>query len=336
MKRPTRKPPLDLIAIGDSTLDVFLHISEATVSCQLHKPQCLLCFDYAEKIPVDAVTKVPGAGNASNAAIGGSRLGMKTALVSIVGNDSVANEMRAEWRKEGVRPEYLQVDKKQASNYSTVLNFQGERTILVYHFPRHYRLPKLATSAWVYYTSIGPGHETLEQELLAHLKKHPDTKLAFNPGTHQMHRGLASLKPVIARSDLFIVNKEEARRLLEDGERPIPNMLMAFHHLGAKQVVITDGPEGSFATNGTNIWKLGIFRGPLIERTGAGDSYTIGMVYALFAGMTLPEAMRVGTANAWNVVQHIGPQAGLLTKSSLAAALKKFARQKPILEARQA
>ncbi len=317
---------LDLIAIGDSTLDVFLEIDEATVSCQLNKKQCLLCFDYADKIPVKEVIQVPGAGNASNAAVGGRRLGMKTAIVSIVGNDDIGREIVTGWNREGVSTTYVTTDDKHETNYSTVLNFKGERTILVHHEQRVYRLPKLAATKWIYYTSLGQKHERQERALLAHLKKHANVKLAFNPGTHQLHRGLRALKPVIARSDLFIVNRDEAARLLESGERPVHNMLKHFHQMGAGIVVITDGPDGSYASDGKTVWYLPIFKGPIKERTGAGDSYTIGLIYGLFSGKELPEAMRYGTANAWSVVQQIGPQRGLLKKSEMQAALRKFAK----------
>ncbi len=326
VKKTPSKAAYDLIAIGDSTLDVFLDIDEASVNCQLNKRQCLLCFDYADKIPVNSVTKVPGSGNASNAAVGASRLGMKSAIVSVLGNDETGQEIIRGWKKEGVSEEYIVVDKKHATNYSTVLNFKGERTILVHHQPRTYRLPELNHTKWIYYTSIGNRYQAMERKLLKYLKAHPDVKLAFNPGSHQLHNGLEAMKPVIKRSNMFIVNRDEAIRLLEDGDRPIPNMLMNYHHMGADIVVITDGPKGSFASDGTKTWSLPIFEGPVKERTGAGDSYTIGFVYALASGKDIPTAMRYGTANSWSVVQHIGPQKGLLTKTKMQKALKKFAR----------
>ncbi|MSR85366.1 carbohydrate kinase family protein [Candidatus Uhrbacteria bacterium] len=322
----------DLIAIGDSTLDVFLHINEATVSCQLNKTQCLLCLEYAEKIPVESVLKVPAAGNASNAAVGGSRLGLKTAIVSIVGGDETGKEIIACWKQEGVARAYVQIDRQHETNYSTVLNFHGERTILVYHQPRTYRLPKIDGAKWIYYTSIGKKHEILERQLLTHLKHYPKTRLMFNPGAHQLHRGLNKLKPVIARSSLFIVNKEEAMRLLEDGERPIPNMLMNFHHLGAGIVVITDGSKGAYATDGKQIWSCPIFPGPMVERTGAGDSFSTAFLYGLSRDWSIPDCLRAGTANAWSVVQKIGPQTGLLNTTGLNKVLKKFSKIKARLE----
>lgn len=314
----------DLIAIGDSTLDVFLQLSEASLSCQINKEQCLLCLEYAEKIPVDSVTKIPGAGNASNAAVGASRMGLRSAIVSILGKDDIGKEILEGWKKAKISTKYVLFDPKHDTNYSTVLNFKGERTILVHSEARTYVLPELDGSKWIYYTSLGSGHERLEKQLLVHLKKHPEQQLCFNPGTKQLRRGLEAIKPVIKRSDIFIVNKQEAELLLGDGERPIVNLLMALKHLGAKIVVITDGPSGSHATDGSTIWSMGIFPGPVVERTGAGDAYATAFTCARHLNWSIPEAMRAGTANGWSVVQFIGPLKGLLNVSKMRAALKKF------------
>lgn len=318
----------DFISIGDSTLDVFLGIHEASVSCQINKEQCLLCLEYAEKIPVDTVTKIPGAGNASNAAVGASRLGLRSAIVSVLGKDEIGQEIMQGWRKEKVATPYVTFDAKHDTNYSTVLVFKGERTILTHSAPRKYTLPRIDGAKWVYYTALGPGHERMEKQLLEHLKKNPHQKLCFNPGTRHLRRGLKAIKPVIRRSEVFIVNKEEAERLLEDGQKPIHYLLLNLHKLGPKIVVITDGPNGSHATDGSHIWSLGIFEGPTIERTGAGDSYATAFVAALHHGHPISEAMRWGTANSWSVVQSIGPRKGLLDRIKMKTALRKFARVK--------
>ncbi len=318
----------DFIAIGDSTLDVFLQLSEASLSCQINKEQCLLCLEYAEKIPVDKVTQIPGAGNASNAAVGASRMGLRSAIVSVLGKDDLGKEILLGWKKEKVGTKYVTIDTKRGTNYSTVLNFKGERTILVHGEKRDYKLPKLDKTKWIYYTSLGPGHEKMEKQLLVHLKKNPEVKVCFNPGTKQLRRGLKSIMDIVRRSDIFIVNKQEAELLLGDGERPILNLLVAFHHINSKIVVITDGPNGSHATDGKTVWSMGIYPGPVVERTGAGDGYATAFTTALIKGWSIPEAMRAGTANGWSVVQYIGPQEGLLNETKMRVALKKFAKAK--------
>lgn len=328
MATKKQQPKYDMISVGDSWLDVFLDIDDATLSCELKREQCLLCFDYAEKIPVREVVTVAGAGNASNAAVGGRRLGMNTAIVSVLGNDETASDIIRHWKKEKVDTKYVRKDKNDGTNYAAVLNFQGERTQLIHSQNRDYKLPKLATTDWVYYSAIGPGHEKQEKQLLKYLKDHPHVKLAFNPGNDQLTRGLESLEPMISRSSLFIVNREEGMRLLEVARRPIHNLLFNYVQIGARNVVITDGPKGSYGTDGNQIWYHPIFPGPMKERTGAGDSYTIGTLFGLFENKPLPVAMGYGTANSWSVVQHVGPQRGLLTKTEMEKVRKKFAKYK--------
>ena len=318
------------LAIGDSSLDVFVMIDEASVSCQLNKPHCLLCLNYADKIPVSHMAKIPAAGNASNAAVGAARLGAKSMILSVIGDDDIGQETLAYWKREKVSTQFVSRDAHHPTNYSTVLSFQGERTILVHHEPRTYTFPEVPSSAWIYYTSLGKGHERLERRLLAFLRQHPQTKMTFNPGSFQLRRGLESLKPVIKRSSVFILNKEEAEVLLGQGALPIPALLDALSALGPEITVITDGPNGSYARNGGQDWHLGIFPGPDTERTGAGDAYATGFTLACMNNLPLDEAMRWGTANAWSVIKQIGPQAGLLDAKEMQHALAKFAKIKPV------
>lgn len=252
-------------------------------------------------------------------------------MLTILGNDSEGRDLTEALRNEGVDHRYVTVDKKHGTNYSTVLNFKGERTILVYHQPRTYVFPThLPKTRWVYYTSIGKKHERYEKGMLAWLAKHPETNMTFNPGTHQLRRGLASLRPAIKRSHVFIVNKEEAELLMDDGVQTVTKLMVFFKQIGPNIVIITDGSKGSWAYDGIDMWRLPMFPGEAVERTGAGDSYGTGVTNALLEGKSLPEAMRWGTANGRSVVLQIGPQAGLLTVAGMKAALKKFAKIKPV------
>ncbi len=309
----------DLIAIGDSTVDRFLLIHEATVTCSLNKAQCSLCMEYAEKIPLERIITIPGAGNASNAAIGASRLGLHTAIVSVIGDDESGRAVLEQWNKEDVNTSLVQVDKKHPSNESIVLSFQGERTILTHAEPHAYKLPRLPEADWIYYTALGGGHENLEQSLLKHL----DTHLLFNPGTKQLRRGLESISPVIERSTVFIVNKEEAQKLLGEELNHLRDLALPFLRMGAEAVVITDGPNGSFATTQNDSWTCPVFPGESIERTGAGDSFATAFLAALHQNKPIPEAMRWGAANSASVVHFIGPQEGLLTMPSLKRSLTR-------------
>lgn len=304
----------DVVSVGDSTVDYFLKIHDAQVKCDINTEECQICLHYADKIPVDQLVRVPLAGNAANFAVGASRLGLKLALYTNVGDDPFGKEMLSHLKTEGVSDEYIVVNKGQESNFSTVINFRGERTILVYHNPWPYKQPDLdrEKTAWVYDTSMGPHHEAMHGFVTK--SKQMGIKIGFNPGTYQINEGIGKQKKVIENSEVFIVNKDEANKLLGTEEGEIKRLIAALHNYGARYTIITDGQKGSWATDGKIIWDCPMFPGERVEATGAGDSYATGLIVALILGKDLPEAMVWGSINAASVVSKIGPQAGLLTR----------------------
>ena len=65
---------------------------------------------FAEKIPYETLNIAPAVGNASNVAVGASRLGLKTAILTSVGNDHNGSEILNVYRNEGVATEFVRVN----------------------------------------------------------------------------------------------------------------------------------------------------------------------------------------------------------------------------------
>ncbi len=313
----------DLISIGDTTLDVFLELdeSDAKVKCGPDGEDCKLELSWADKIPVKKKTNVPAVGNAANVAVGCSRLGLASALYTILGEDSTGKESFQLLKSEGVSKDYIVFDKKRGTNYSAVINLKGERTILVYHEPRDYNLPKLGKTDWIYLTATGRHDEKLHQQVIDYVEK-TGAKLGFNPGDQQMKEGFEALKPLIKKCAVFFVNKEEAERLLVK-KADVKTLLQLLHNEGAKIVVITDGLKGSHSFDGNQYYFQEVLNVPDIERTGCGDSYSTGFISALHLGYDIAEAMKWGTANAASVLQKIGAREGLLYKKEMADIVKE-------------
>ena len=321
----------DIISIGDTTIDHFFFIHDAQVSCALNKEDCYITMHFADKIPVDNYVRTI-AGNATNNAVASSRLGLKTAFYAVVGDDVQGHTIHWQLKKEGVNTRYLQVDKKHSTNISSVISFKGERTILVYHVPRNYILPKLPPTRWAYLTSAGPKESLpkLHRQVWQYLKNNPKIKLGFNPGTHQMNLGLKAITPFIKRSEVLSLNVEETERLLgRKTGTPHKKLLEDMHKIGPKIFVLTNGPEGSYSFDGKTMRFLEIYDTPVVERTGCGDSYTSAFMAALIYGYDTAEAMRWGTMNSAFVIQKIGPQEGLINKAKMLAMLKKAKGLRP-------
>jgi sugar/nucleoside kinase (ribokinase family) len=326
-----RAVPYDLLSVGDTTTDVFLELHDASIHCHLKRRECLLCISYADKVAVERVTTVHAVGNAANNANGSARLGLRAAIWTLLGHDENGDAARDVFRAEGVDPRFVETDRKRKTNYSVVLNFQAERTILVYHEHRTYRFPtKLPHSRWVYLTSMGQGWEAIAPGLLRYLKR-TGAKLGFNPGTHQIKSGLKVLRPLFRNTEALIVNVEEAQRILKESSRDVGKLLRALAAFGPKMVVVTDGRDGSHAWDGTHHFFMPIYPDPkpVVERTGCGDSYSTGFLAAFMHGGTIRDGMQWGSANARMVVQFIGAREGLQTQAEILRAIRRFPRIVP-------
>lgn len=310
----------DLISIGDARIDNFVHLPEAHLSCTLNKERCELCLNYGDKIPIDDVKSLT-AGNNNNNAIGSARLKMKTALYGNIGGDGNGKIILEHLKKEGVNTRYIVVNKEISTEQSIVINYQGERTILVYHYPWEYSLPDLERTKWIYFSSVS--YSFSKTPLIPQLENYIErtgVSLAYTPGTHQLNFGVKKYPKLLSLCKVFIVNKEEAKRVLgidEDTKVEIKKLLKDLADLGPSMVVITDGGEGSYGYDGEKFYRIGLFPAKLLEMTGAGDAYATGLIAGLFHNEELAGAMRWGAANGASVVQQIGPQAGLLTYNQM-------------------
>lgn len=311
----------DLITIGDSTFDTFLILEENENTCTLTKNKKKLCFNYAEKTPINNTAQSVG-GNAANVAVGVKKFGYNTTIVTELGDDINGHIIKHELKKSGVNIDLVKRIKNNETRYSIILNYCGERTILSYYAKRNYSLPTLPKTKWIYYTSLGQSFEKLQDKLEKYLQKNKEVKLAINPGSYQINKATEKIKAIIPHTDIIFVNKEEAIRLVGQIQPP-KKLLSSLHSLGAKMVVITDNEKGSYAYDGKEKYFMPIFQVNMIAKTGAGDAYTSAFLSAIISGYNITEAMVWGTANASSVIQKFGSQNGLLNTKQLKKLLKE-------------
>ena len=312
--------PLDFIAIGDTVVDEFIKLKEAHVSCDENNENCTISMRWGEKIPYDFSMLVPAVGNSSNAAVAAARLGLSAGLVSNVGKDRYGEEILATLANEKVDVSHIQIHEKIPTDHYYILWYESERTILTQHedFPFAWS-GDIAAPKWIYLSSAGQHPDKLYAELISWLAEHPETKLAFQPGTLQINAGKEKLSSLYRASEVVACNKGEAQRILETSEEDMGKLLDALHELGPKIVLVTDGPKGAFVSDGSQKLKVPMYPDPKppFERTGAGDAMTSTFVVALALGKAIKEALLWGPINSMSVVQHVGAQKGLLSREEL-------------------
>ncbi|OJI08856.1 MAG: hypothetical protein COX02_00580 [Candidatus Vogelbacteria bacterium CG22_combo_CG10-13_8_21_14_all_37_9] len=323
----------DLIAIGDTVMDCFIRLEEVTISGSGKDKK--LCLNFGDKIPYQSATLVPAVGNSANASVSASRLGLKTALISNLGDDQNAEIVLNTFHQEKVGTDFITKQKNRQTNYHYVLWSGDDRTILIRHEAYDYILPNFKAPRWLYLSSLAKTTLDYHQMIADYLEKNPEVKLAFQPGTHQMNMGTEKLARIYQRTNILFCNKEEAGRILKNNNLEINDLLTGLKTLGPKIVVITDGRAGAYYSDENNDnWFLPIWpdKKPPYERTGAGDAFASTIVSALCLGKSLNEALSWGPINSAEVVQKIGAQAGLLTREQL---LKKLSTRAENYQARK-
>ncbi|NQV90271.1 carbohydrate kinase family protein [Candidatus Uhrbacteria bacterium] len=309
----------DLITIGDIKLDVFISLDDCKEKCSIVKKQ--LCLGFGEKI-IGNVLDQQIAGSAPNVAVALARMKKKTAVVSNMGDDSTYEMTLPFLRKENVATQLIRSFKHTNSAYSAVLSLQGEKTILASYIAKPYKRPN-TRSKWLYISEMGSGYEDLFNSIATYVKG-DHTLLAFNPGNGQIQEGAKALYNLISATHVLFVNVEEGQLIVQNKRLKVKALAQELFNLGPTEVIITDGKNGSYGFDGTQLYYCPLFPAEkAVESTGAGDSFAAGYIGARMQGLPMQEGLRWGSVNAAEVIQHIGPTKGLLSDTQIKTRLRK-------------
>jgi len=319
---------LQVLAVGDIVTDAFIRLLDDQAITYENEQGKWIAMPFGMKIPFDHVEILEAVGNAANAAVSFTKLGLNSGLVANVGGDMHGRDMITSLKKKKVDSRFVHINPDKMSNYHYVLWYKEERTILIKHEEYEYDWPRLKPSEipeWIYFSSISKNALEFHDDLVEWLEHTPEVKLAFQPGTFQIDAGAERLAHLYRRTEVLVLNREEAVEVTGGNYDDVHDLITRLHGLGPKIVCVTDGPAGAYASDGQNRFKMPPYPDPAPpkERTGAGDAFASTFVAALMKGNTVEGALQWAPINSMNVVQYVGAQAGLLSEDELTEYLKK-------------
>ncbi|PFG41641.1 ribokinase [Isoptericola jiangsuensis] len=262
-----------------------------------------------ETVLAESMAVLPG-GKGANQAVAAARLGADVWLVGAVGTGPFADTALAGLRTSGVHLDAVaEVDGHSGVALVTV-SADGENSIVV----------------------VPGANSTVDADVVA---RHADLLARADvvvlqaeipvPGIEAAARAaggrvLLNLAPVVdldpsvlALADPLVVNAGEARRLLDDAARPVPDapfaVVDALLELGPRSVVLTMGGAGAVvAEASTDDGAPVVVPAPHVEpldTTGAGDAFVGALAWRLLGGDTLADAARTAVrAGAYSVTTH--------------------------------
>lgn len=302
-----------MLCVGAAVQDVFLSNSDAFAPVCVNPDECFAQLPMGAKADVNKIVFSTG-GGAMNASVTFARQGLETTFMGQIGHDPAGQAVLADLDKEGIDARHVAYSEKYNTGYSVILLApNGERTILTYRgASTHYGLDNFKPVEnikpdWLFLSTLSGDFKLLEY-LLKWAKKN-NVKVAFNPGKKELAHA-QKLADLLIYLEILSVNKEEAQ-LFVDGEdtKTLAKKLSE----SVKYILVSDGPNGSVATDGQELISAGMYEDvPVKDRTGAGDAFTSGFVSQIALGKSLEHAVTFASANSTGVVSKIGAKAGIL------------------------
>lgn len=309
-----------VLMIGDIFTDAFIKLNESSAKIIQEGDTKWLALPFGQKPPYDHVDIVRSVGPSPNAAVSAARLGLRTSLMAWIGGDAVGEEAIIHLKEENISTDSMVTEADKLTSYWYVLRYGADRTMLVKSEKYEYRWQDPITEPdWIYLSYIGEDSWTLHEGLLDYLKRHPKIKLAFQPGTFQFAWGPEKLAGIYNRAHIVVMNREEAVDVTGRAYDDLRDLTIGLHELGPQIVVITDGPNGSYASYDYKLVTIPNYPDPAdpLDRTGAGDAFASTIVSALALGKSMDDALTWAPINSMSVVQQLGAQAGLLRRDEI-------------------
>jgi ribokinase len=270
-----------------------------------------------------SLVEAPG-GSAANTIAGLSRLGARTGFIGNIGGDREGDFILKDLKKEKVDTSGINRAKGQTGTVIGFVDSKGERALYAYpgvndDLQINKKQSKLATAAKFIHLSsfVGNGPLLAQKKLLKELK---DARMSFAPGTLYA-RKFSKIKPIIKKSSVLFLNKEECELITGTNYRKGAKELF---EMGAEIVAVTIGKKGCFAIDENGKHAVKGYRSKAIDTTGAGDAFAAGFLYGQLMGKKTETCAKAGNWTASRCIAKTGAREGLPHRSELKKRFTSF------------
>lgn len=261
-------------------------------------------------------------GKGSNQAIAALKAGADVTFVTKIGDDEAGRSALEFYRQQGMSTDAFLIDPTQTSGAALVMVDEVSAQNQIVVFPG-------ASYAFTD-ADVESRRGLLEQADLV-LFQHEINEDAQNKAITIAHAAgaLVVVNPaparpipdrVLAMVDIITPNESEAKALTGIqvvDETSAARAAQVFLDKGVKQVVITMGSMGAFASDGQRQELLPSLHVEAVDTTGAGDAFNGGLVTALSQGHDLFTAIRYGNVVGALSVTKIGSAVAMPTREEI-------------------
>ncbi|OQP05194.1 ribokinase [Geobacillus sp. 46C-IIa] len=254
----------------------------------------------------------PG-GKGANQAVAAARLGADVRMIGAVGEDVFGKELLRSLQSEGISVDDVKPITHQHTGIAAITISEQDNRIIVVPGANYALAPEdldqcesVIAESDVCVVQLEIPLSVVERAVsLAH--RH-GVRVIVNPAPAQ------PLPPSVLKKASFLTPNEHERTILFD---------KMDEEAFADKLIVTEGAKG------VRIWQDGqerlipSFQVPVVDTTGAGDTFNGALAVALAEGKPLEEACRFANAAAALSVTKLGAQAGMPTREDVESFLAK-------------
>lgn len=273
-----------------------------------------------ETYTADSIAFASG-GKGANQAVQAAKLGAPTYLVGQVGSDNFGNFLVDELTRYQVKLDHL--ERSASTTGMGIVHALADGSV--------YATITMGANGDVTPEQIDRAEPLIAKSEILILQMEipiPTIEYVIEVGKRHGCQIILNAAPAVAISDkalkqidFLIVNEPEASFYcdadIHDFDSAEANYQKLYTHFEGV-LVITLGSQGSFLYDRKAIYHIPTKDVPVIETTGAGDSYIGAFACALLQGKTVYEAALFGTSAAEITVTRIGAQSSMPDRSELA------------------
>ena len=252
-----------------------------------------------QAVSVDMLELLSG-GCAANTAAVLAKLGADTRLISVLGQDALAEAALADLRAAGVRVDDVIRDPVAKTPAAIVLiQSNGERSFLYREgsnglLTGQHVSDGLLRSSGIVHVGGGIKMTGLDLGELARRAKSFGCITSLDTDWDIYGNWMRKLEGALPHLDYLMTNEDEAAMLT--GRKPPRDAALELQARGAKVVIVKRGERGVLVAVAGDVTEFPGYAVEVVDTTCAGDSFAAGMLFGMSRGLPLEESIRLGNA----------------------------------------
>ena len=291
-------PKVDLVGVGLNATDTVIPLAEFPTS--------------GVKIEYSSETIMPG-GQVASTVVACQHWGLQTRYVGKLGDDDAGRLHIAEFARTGVEARIIHAPGAQSARSLILVDRHAERTVLCRRDERVILKPAELQREWIVNARVlhVDGYDTAAATLAATWAH--DAGVPVVADLDEIYPGVEAL---LEKIDYLIVSRDFPCRLMREDN--VQTAVRKMHdRYGCRLSASTLGPEGVLAWDGEHFHHAAAYQVPVVDTTGAGDTFHAGFIYAMLQGWTLDRQLDFSCAAAALNCMFVGARGGIRPVSEI-------------------